>query len=124
MSCRHCGHEFEAIAKIDEEVLGCQKCKDGIAIRIPSVRGPNCVNEDSGWLKSVLQVVEKDSPKLHVQAFLKDPTRSNYRAWMRGEGLRPYETGEKAEKFKFDADRHAEKVMQEKIKRERYAVRG
>ena len=124
MRCPGCGHEFEAIAKVDEVLLACPKCKNELAVRVPAVRGPNCFNDSAGWLPSVLEVVEKDSTKPHVQAFLKDPTRANYKAWMKGEGIRPLENGEKHEKFKLDVDRHASLVMKEKIRRERLEVRG
>lgn len=49
---------------------------------------------DADWLVSVTDVVEKDSDKPHVRAFLAEPSRANYRRWMRGEKLRPLESGE------------------------------
>ena len=123
LQCQSCGNEFERICPVKSRLF--QNCEcGGWTKTVPAVRGPNCVNEDAGWLPSVREVVSKDDPRPHVQAFLKDPTRANYKAWMKGEGLRPLENGEKSEKFKFDAERHAEKVMEAKIKRERYEVRG
>ena len=123
LKCQACGAEFERICSVERRII--QNCECGGWTKVvPAVHGPNCVNEDAGWIPSVREVVAKDDPRPHVQAFLKDPTRSNYRAWMAGEGLRPLENGEKSEKFKFDAERHAGKIMEEKIKRERYEVRG
>jgi hypothetical protein len=123
LKCQSCGNEFERICPVKSRLF--QNCEcGGWTKTIPAVHGANCFNDSAGWIKSVTEVVSKDDPRPHVQAFLKDPTRSNYRAWMKGEGLRPLENGEKSEKFKFDAERHAGKIMEEKIKRERYEVRG
>ena len=125
LQCIRCGNEFEIMAAISEKEFFCRKCRNGLAIKIPSVRGPNCSNDHISWGPSVLEVVDKDSKKPHVLAFRKDPTsKTLYKAWMKGEGLRPFENGEKSDKFKFDAERHAGKIMEEKIKRERYEVRG
>lgn len=55
-------------------------------------------NEDAPWIRSVLEVVDKDSTKPHVVAFRENPTRTNYNLWMKGEGLRPLENGEKRRK--------------------------
>ena len=121
--CHSCENEFERVCSIEDRFF--QKCECGRWGKIiPSVHGPNCSSESASWIPSVLEVVDKKSKAPHVQSFLKDPTRSNYREWMRGEGIRPLENGERSEKFKFDSDRHAEKIMEMKVKRERYEVRG
>ena len=93
MHCSKCEHTFEVIAKIDEEVLPCPKCKAN-SKRIISVSGPNCANDDAGWISSVLEVVDKDSTAPHVVEFRKNPTRENYKNWMKKEGLRHLEPGE------------------------------
>ena len=59
------------------------------------VPGPNLANESPDWIKSIREVVEKGSDKPHCQEFLKNPTRDNYKKWMKGEGLRHLEAGEK-----------------------------
>jgi putative FmdB family regulatory protein len=88
--CRECGRIFEAMAAID--------ARDGLcacgaaARRLVSVG--SAYRADADWLESVTAVVEKGSDKAHVRAFLADPSRANYRRWMRGEGLRPMEAGE------------------------------
>jgi putative FmdB family regulatory protein len=89
-TCRVCGRTFEAMAAMDagEGICLC----GGSAKRLVSVgRG---YRADGDWIGSVAAVAEKDSDKPHVQAFLADPSRANYRRWMRGEGLRPLEDGE------------------------------
>jgi putative FmdB family regulatory protein len=121
--CQKCGTEFERVCTVKDRVF--QNCECGGWTRVvPAVHGPNCSNDSASWLPSVLEVVQKDSDKPHVQAFLKDPTRANYKAWMKGEGIRPLENGERHEKPKLDIDRHTALIMNEKVRRERYEVRG
>ncbi len=89
-ACRVCGREFEAMAPMDqpEEVCAC----GGLAKRLLSVgRG---YRADADWLPSVTAVVDKESSAAHVRAFLAEPSRANYRRFLRGEGIRPQEPGE------------------------------
>ncbi|MHC4310894.1 MAG: FmdB family zinc ribbon protein [Planctomycetota bacterium] len=86
--CGSCGAIHERYARIEEEVMPCEECASD-AYRIISVSGHYCANEDAPWLKSVLEVVDKDPNKAHCQDFLKSPTRSNWKRWMAGEGLKP-----------------------------------
>ncbi len=65
------------------------------AKRIISLGRVNMVNENPVWLKSVLDVVDKTSPKSHVREFVKNPNRKNYQAWMQGEGIRPLDHTER-----------------------------
>lgn len=113
-----CGHTFEAIAGIEERTLPCPECGQE-ARRILKAGGVNVANEDAPWLRSVLEVVDKESNAPHVVEFLKNPTRSNYKAWMKGEGIRHLEPGEKSVKEGLDPRRHAEKIMQLRQQRER-----
>lgn len=124
VECQFCGAEDEIITTVDNRQTTCRRCNRGQTVRVPAVHGPNCVNDDSPWIRTVLEVVDKEAKTPHVVNFLKDPTRANYKAWMKGEGIRPLENGEKHEKFKLDVDRHASLVMKEKIRRERLEVRG
>jgi len=71
--------------------------------RILSWGGMNVFREEAPWLNSVLDVVAKDSDKPHTKAFLAEPTRTNYKKWMKAEGIRPLENGEQ----------HASRVMQQ-----------
>jgi putative FmdB family regulatory protein len=88
--CRVCGRTFEAMAAVEagEGVCAC----GGSARRLVSVG--RAYRADADWLESVTAVVEKDTAAPHARAFLADPSRANYRRWMRGEGLRPMEAGE------------------------------
>ena len=90
--CPSCGAVTEHIAETYEEFLPCPKCKN-LAERIISVSGVNTANEDADWIRSVTEVVDKEGGE-HCQRFLKNPTRSNMRNWMRKEGLRHLEPGE------------------------------
>lgn len=52
---------------------------------------------DCSWIGTVSEVVDKSpNAPVHCKEFLKHPTRANYKSWMRGEGLRPLESGEKS----------------------------
>ena len=89
-TCRVCGRTFEVLAALDgdEEICAC----GGSARRLVSVgRG---YRADGDWLASVAAVAEKDSDKPHVRAFVAEPSRANYRRFLRGEGIRPQESGE------------------------------
>jgi hypothetical protein len=124
VKCPECGKEDEVITNVDNRETACRFCSGGRTARVPAVRGPGLANEDTPWVRSVLEVVDKESKAPHVVEFLKNPTRSNMRAWMKKEGIRHWESGEKPRKFEFDESRHAEKVMEMKIRRERYEIRG
>jgi len=57
--------------------------------RIITAGRVNMVNESPDWIKSVVDVVDKGSPKPHVREFVKNPNRKTYQNWMKGEGIRP-----------------------------------
>jgi hypothetical protein len=86
--CTKCGYIEEHLCDQDEHLIACTRCWEP-AKRIISLGRVYAGNQDAPWIKSVLEVVDKDSKKPHVQEFLKNPTRSNYKKWMKGEGLRP-----------------------------------
>ncbi len=82
-----CGRIFEELAEYEEVIKPCS-CGD-MARRIISVSGQYLGNQDATWIKTVLEVVDKESTKPHVQEFIKNPNRENYKKWMKGEGIRP-----------------------------------
>lgn len=113
----------DVIEKIDNTVIKCKFC-GGKAVRIISITGQNCANQDASWLRSVLDVVNKDSKAPHVREFIKNPTRKNYQNWMKGEGLRPFEPGEKPSKPPpFDERRHHEQVWRKHRERKKIEIR-
>ena len=93
--CERCGRIGEYLMNADDTALvACPKCP-GLMHRIISLgRGENVFRDEAPWIKSVLEVVAKDSNSQHTREFLANPTRANYREWMRAEGLRPHDPGE------------------------------
>lgn len=85
-SCEKCG-VFERIAGINEARLPCDCGRE--ASRIISVSGQYCGNESPTWLRSTLEVVDKTNKAPHVQNFVRNPTRETYKAWMKGEKIKP-----------------------------------
>ena len=98
--CRQCGYIWESFAHTEETLIDCvnPRC-GGQAKRLMGVSRVNTTNQDSPWIRSVTEVVDKDSGSRHCQEFLKCPTRENYKAWMKGEGIRPLEANEKPERI-------------------------
>lgn len=88
--CDKCGHREEVIHSVHEIYAKiCPRCEDALLTRIISASGQYLGNQDAPWLRSVLEVVDKESKAPHVVEFRRNPTRENYRKWMKGEGLRP-----------------------------------
>ncbi len=86
-ACRS-GHKTETDANWKQKEIVCPKCGKK-ATRCFSPASQYVPNEDAPWLRSVLEVVDKENKAPHVQEFVKNPTRSNYQRWMKGEGIRP-----------------------------------
>ena len=121
--CTSCGTEREIICGPDDHPP-CPKC-GGDTKRLITCSGPNCANEDAGWIKSVTEVVDKDDASPHSREFLRNPTRSNYQAWMRAEGLRPLEPGEGPSKPPpVPMDRIRRGVMERMRERRTIEIRG
>lgn len=91
------------------ESTKCPYCRERTT-KIISVPGVNTASESSDWIKSITEVVNKDGGQ-HCQAFLKDPTRANYKTWMAKEGVRHVEHGEQLGR----QESVPEKVVVEKI---------
>ncbi len=93
--CRECGQVSEIIVAADDKRLqNCFKCgKSSCAARIISVGSTYIGNQDATWLKCVPNVVGNDLPE--EREFKRNPTRDNYRSFMRARNLRPFEPGEK-----------------------------
>lgn len=112
--CTECGYIFEEVVKWDEYIKKCPKC-DGPAKRV-YLTFNGIKKEDPNWLNDTLEVVDKDGGA-HCQEFLKHPTRSTYKNWMKGEGLRPFEKGEST-KFKKKDTSDIRKQVMDKFKRD------
>jgi hypothetical protein len=116
-----CGHITEAIMPVDVEATDCAKCGKR-SVRIISCSGQNCANEDAAWIRSVLEVVDHSSTERHTREFISNPTRENYRRWMKGEGLRHLESGEKQRREKPDMNKIHREVMQRAVERRRIEI--
>jgi len=92
--CNSCKHISEEIQPIKVTEIECPNC-GAVAHRIISVPGVNTFNDDASWIRSVVEVVDKDSKEPHVVEFRRNPTRANYKRWMKLEGLRPLENNER-----------------------------
>ena len=90
--CTTCGNIEEHYVEPQEQIMPCGKC-GAEATRIFS-SGHNHPNEDAEWIRSVLEVVDKEGGRA-AQEFLKRPTRTNYQEWMKETGLRHLEPGER-----------------------------
>lgn len=112
-----CGVVFETIAGVNEQVE-CPCCGFSCK-RLISVPGVNIANQDANWIRSVTEVVDKDSPKPEAQEFLRNPTRANMHQWMKAEGIRHYEQGEQIRPDKPDMSQVHRHVMEEHMKRNR-----
>lgn len=86
--CKSCNSIDEYYVESDCNKVECRKCGND-AGWYPSISG--AFKEDATWIRSVLDVVDKESKKSHVKEFLQYPTRQNYRRWMKGERIRPVE---------------------------------
>ncbi len=113
MECTSCNKITEVIAGINETTLPCPHC-GAQTKRIISASGRYCANDDSDWVRSVLEVVSKDSTEHHVVEFRNNPNRTTLKAWLKGQGLRHMESGEEIYKKRppMDMTRHHEKVYE------------
>ncbi|MBU4317095.1 MAG: zinc ribbon domain-containing protein [Proteobacteria bacterium] len=119
--CKNCETVTESIQPIEKKSIKCPACGNR-AVRIISCNGVYTSNDDATWLKSVRDVVEKNSGKPHAEEFLKNPTRTNLKNWMDKENLRNLEPGEgekEPKPWKPDA-RFTDQLMQKH--RERNAI--
>ena len=100
--------------------VDCPYC-NGMAYKIISASGAFCSNEDAAWIRSVREVVDKEGGKASQQ-FLRDPTRANYKKWMKDTGLRPLESGERRKPEPTNEKRLCEQVMRMRQERNKLIV--
>ena len=90
VQCNSCGFTEEVIAPINQDDFVCSRCGKH-AHKIITLSETHSFDDNAPWIRSVLDVVEKGSGKQHCEEFLRNPTRQNYKAWMKGEGIHPME---------------------------------
>lgn len=92
--CVKCGKIEEKIHTIRQHETESFQCScGGDMASIITASGQYCGNEDADWLKSVPAVVDKEGGPA-AQEFIKNPTRTNYKNWMKEAGVRPMDHGE------------------------------
>jgi len=110
--CSECGFVTEKIMTIkesDELGFDCKEC-GGDMNKIISASGQYCGNDDASWLKSVTDVVDPSTGHAAAQ-FYGNPTRSNYKSWMKESGIRPMENGERMKPRSINMDKAHDEVM-------------
>ena len=118
--CQQCKTVFESIAKVSEEILPCPKC-GADSKRI--ISGSYRQQDDSVWIRSVLDVVDRESKEPHTREFLKRPTRENYKNWMKATGLRHFEPGEERQRPQApDLSKVKKETWENLQKRRRFSV--
>ncbi len=95
--------------------IKCSSC-EGKAQKIICIPGSDNTKESPDWVKSIIEVVDKEGGA-HCQQFIKNPTRENLNNWMKTEGVRHFEPGEKLSRPKVpDVSVMADKIMQKRKK--------
>lgn len=133
--CTECQHiSRDKIVESGVYETDCEKCGKK-AERIFTPSGCYLGNNDRAWIKSVIDVVDKDNPAQHVQDFIKNPTSfRHYKAWMKGEGIRPaaisvsqhgeeYDTRRERKRRDDDHERHmTDAVMKKRFEDRRIEI--
>lgn len=99
--------EFEESFKIADKPKYCPCPECGKASRQVVTIGA-ILGDEAAWLNSVCEVVDPEGGA-HCQQFLNNPTRSNYKKWMKESNLRPLEPGEERRRKPTAADRERAK---------------
>ena len=94
MECRSCKIQHEVFTTPTDKIGFCPECgslSDRVYLTIGNIK----TSDDGGnHYREILDVVDKDGGS-HCQEFLKHPNRGNYNNWMKTEGIRHIEPGEK-----------------------------
>ena len=121
-----CGKQTERIMPISQyqDEISCPYCGEP-TIRVFAPSSHYCGNQDATWLKSVLDVVDKSETATPAEKeFRKNPTRANYRMWMKSRGLRPLEQGERSRPDPPDMSGLNRQVMENHFKRKAISLRS
>ena len=123
--CDQCGHIHEEVQHWNVYTVPCPKC-EGNAQKIISLSGVNTANNDAEWIRSIVEVVDKDSSDPVDVAMRTNPTRDNMKRWMKEKGLRHFEPGEERNNRPDppDMDRLTEATFRERQKRHALEIRS
>jgi putative FmdB family regulatory protein len=119
--CSLCGETFEEIVDWNIRTVACPVC-GGTSFRIYK-KFNGIANTAPDWLKDTLAVVDKDGGS-HCKEFLKHPNRDNYKNWLKKEGLRPIDHGERLIKREADTSAIRKKVKENFASKNAITVRG
>ncbi len=89
-SCPICGLEDERIVDYDTKIMPCEFCQ-GESYQQFSFGQSFEVRDDAPWIRSVLEVVDKESHDVVDRQFIDTPDRRNYQRWMKHHKLVPFE---------------------------------
>jgi putative FmdB family regulatory protein len=117
--CTECGAIREHILSISQMEKGGFECRDckGVMKVIISIGGQYCGNDDAGWLKSVTDVVDASTGPA-ASEFKKNPTRGNYKRWMKESGIRPRDRGERTKPESVNMEKAHDEVMRKHYERQ------
>jgi putative FmdB family regulatory protein len=107
--------EFILCIKESENTRECPECW-GTMKKIISASGQYLGNNDADWLKCVTDVVDPEGG-VAAQEFRKNPTRSNYKEWMKESGVRPMEGGERMKPEPTNLNKVKEEVLRKHYER-------
>jgi len=119
IECERCHKVIEVIESVkSNNKRRCPKC-GGRMKRIITLGRANDNLIDAPWIKSVLNVVAKGADAtIADQIFAANPTRKNYKGWMKSRGLRPLEPGEGPSKPKGpDMEKIGKEMWQKDVRR-------
>lgn len=105
--CTECEMIHEAFYRMADKpkTIPCPEC-GGESVSYPSIGA--ILGDEAAWLKSVTEVVDHEGGA-HCQRFIADPTRENYKKWMKESKIRPMEPGEEKRRKPSKADREKAK---------------
>lgn len=120
--CEACAYIFDDIStyELRKAELPCPAC-GGITHYTFAVGNVDLESERPDWLRSTTEVVDPDGGPVHRE-FIANPTRENYRRWLKVTGLRPKEAGEPTKPTERDTGRLRQKMVENYRKRQRIEI--
>jgi len=120
--CDACAHVFDDISTyaLRKAELPCPVCGQTARYTF-AVGNVDLESERPNWLRSTVEVVDPDGGPAHRE-FIANPTRENYRVWLKASGLRPKEAGEPTRPEPRDTSRLRQQMVENHIRRHRIEI--
>jgi hypothetical protein len=118
--CSSCGKIEEKFIDRDVEQVECV-CGSPMTKYFGNSAGGRLPDE-TGWLRTIPEVVDKESRTPIDVEMRRNPTRENLKRWMGYHGLRHMEDNEKVSRPKLDIKRHADAIMKMRMERNRIEI--